>query len=308
MPRDPLPDLAARLVVSWLNARHGRAFGEASRTGEDGPFLAAEGPMRLAVQVAALWEGDPAWDERRLDAAERIRAGLRGPFLLWAPPGADLPQEEPAASEFVRRIAVRGAPMAPATRVEVEFPVRVRLAKTRDEGGYASVVGGLGRYWTAITERVSGTFVLDSTAIRRAPLDERMRDSMFDRVAQVATQVETGQAVEFELWDSWTLQRLDAGDGFALVGAPPSSDPTDGATLRRVIRRRLEEAAVALDGVEADVRCVALVAIVEFAEHEGVSSALRSVAPALYAPFDLLAVLADGEVKPALRPRPLPWQ
>lgn len=307
MPTDLLDAFAARLAFRGLAAQSGRplSFPEAA-PGQPNVFVAEADGARIGLAVARLWEEDPDWNERRMDMAERVRASLRGPYLLWMPPGADLPSEEPAATDFVRRVSVAGAPLAPGARTEVELPAKVRLAKTRDEGGYASVVGGLGRYWTAITERVSGTFLLDTTAIKRAPLDERTRDSMFDRIAQLATQVDTGQAVEFELWDSWTLQRLDEGDGFAIVGAPPSFDPTDGAAIRRLLRRRLEEAARALDAVQADARAVAFVAIVEFAEHEGVSSALRSVSPTLYGPFDLLLTLADGEARIALQRRPLP--
>lgn len=307
MPTDLLDAFAARLAFQRLAAQSGRlvSLPEAA-PGQPNVFVAEADGARIGLVVARLWEEDPGWNERRMEMAERVRASLRGPYLLWMPPGADLPSEEPAATDFVRRISVAGAPLAPGARTEVELPAKVRLAKTRDEGGYASVVGGLGRYWTAITERLSGTFLLDTTAIKRAPLDERTRDSMFDRVAQLATQIDTGQAVEFELWDSWTLQRLDEGDGFAIVGAPPSFDPTDGAAIRRLLRRRLDEAAQALDSVRADARAVAFVAIVEFAEHEGVSSALRSISPALYGSFDLLLTLADGEARIALQLRPLP--
>lgn len=307
MPTDLLDAFAARLAFQRLAAQSGRLLSlPEAAPGQPNVFVAEADGARIGLVVARLWEEDPGWNERQMEMAERVRASLRGPYLLWMPPGADLPSEEPAATDFVRRISVAGAPLAPGARTEVELPAKVRLAKTRDEGGYASVVGGLGRYWTAITERLSGTFLLDTTAIKRAPLDERTRDSMFDRVAQLATQIDTGQAVEFELWDSWTLQRLDEGDGFAIVGAPPSFDPTDGAAIRRLLRRRLDEAAQALDSVRADARAVAFVAIVEFAEHEGVSSALRSISPALYGSFDLLLTLADGEARIALQLRPLP--
>jgi hypothetical protein len=308
MAGDLLPEFASRLAFAHLAVRRGRPFAglAPAGAGHEDIFVADADGARVALRVARLWEDDPVWSERCAEMADRIRASLRGPYLLWVPPGADLPTDEPAATDFVRRVSVAGAPLAPGARTEVELPAPARLAKMRDEGGYASVVGGLGRYWTAITERVSGTFVLDTTAIKRAPLDERARDSMFDRVAQLATQLETGQAVEFELWDSWTLQRLEDGDGFVIVGAPPSFDPTDGAAIRRLLRRRLDEAARALASADAGVRGVAFVAIVEFAQHEGVSSALRSISPALYAPLDLLLVLADGEARVALQPRPLP--
>lgn len=307
MTDDLFGEFAARLAFAHLAARHGRPFSALVAAGDRDVFVSEAGGARVALGVARLWEEDATWNERCSEMAERIRASLRGPYLLWVPPGGDLPAEEPAATEFVRRVSVAGAPLAPGARTEVELPARVRLAKTRDEGGYASVIGGLGRYWTTVTERVSGTFVLDTTAIKRAPLNESARESMFDRIAQLATQIDTGQAVEFELWDSWTLQRLEDGDGFVIVGAPPSFDPADGASLRRLLRRRLDEAARALGAVDAEVRGVAFVAIVEFAEHEGVSSALRSIAPALYAPFDLLLVLADGDARVALQPRPLAW-
>ena len=189
MANDPSREFAARLAFTHLAARHGRPFSApAAAAGHPDIFVSEADAARVALAVAPLWEDDAAWNERCAEMAERIRASLRGPYLLWVPPGGDLPGEEPAATEFIRRVSVAGAPLVPGARTEVELPARVRLVKMRDEGGYASVIGGLGRYWTAVTERVSGTFVLDTTAIKRAPLEESVRESMFDRVAQLATQ------------------------------------------------------------------------------------------------------------------------
>ncbi len=301
---DLLPRFIADLVLQWINATNGRSFAAAGELPGDAPaFDCADGDARLALAVLPLWEEEEGWKRRRREMADRIHAGMRGPYLLWVPPGGDIPIDEPDASEFVRLVTFAGSPLAPGGRAEVKFPAVCRMAKTRDEGGYASVVGGLARYWTAITERVSGTFYVDTSRIKRAPKDERERDAMFDSITQLSLGMQEGQAVEFELNDSWTVQRLREGDGFAIAAAPPSFDASAGAVLRRLLRQRLQAASETLLASEAPARCAAIVTISEFIEHETVSGAVRSLAPALYAAFDLLAVVADGDVKPVFRPR-----
>ena len=45
--------------------------------------------------------------------------------------------------------------------------------------------------------------------------------------------------------------------------------------MRRLVRKRLKDAKAALDGVEADMRGVGLMAIYEYAEHENVGSFVK---------------------------------
>jgi hypothetical protein len=207
----------------------------------------------------------------------------------------------------VQRVQQAAAPLLPGTRAEVELPVPVQLAKMRDEGGYASVIGGLSRWWTLITERVSGTFHVNSAKMRRAPQSAETREKMFDLIGDMSKGLNVGDATEFTTVEAWTVQRLSTeplGErGFAIAQAPPRIDPADGSLMRRLVRKRLKDAAAALDGVEAEVKGVGLVAIYEYAEHENVGSFVKSLDPGLFAKLPLLAAIVDGEVRPIFQPR-----
>jgi hypothetical protein len=227
--------------------------------------------------------------------------------VLWAPPRAAVPAEEPGASDFVMRVQMAAAPMPPGGRNEVDLPVAIQIAKVRDEGGYASVIGGLSRFWTLITERLNGTYHVNSSQLRRAPQDETVRNALFDRIGEVAKGLALGDAVEVDAVEAWTVQRLredPLGErGFAIVQAPPKIDPSEGAIMRRLVRKRLREANDALAAVEADVKGVGLVAVYEYAEHENVGSFVKSLDPSLYAGLQVVAAIVDGEVRPIFQPR-----
>jgi len=303
---------AASLLVDWYGGRTGRAY-TLARVDDGGPVpvYVAESPEgRLAVAICTLWEAesDAAAEEARQAMEERLSAGsVRGPYALWVPPRATVPADEPEASGFVQTVQLAAAPMLPGTRGEVEFPAPVQMAKMRDEGGYASVIGGLSRWWTLITERVNGTFHVNSTRIRRAPQSAEMRERLFERIGEASKALAVGEAAEFEATEAWTLQRLpeDPLDqrGFAIAQAPPGVDTSDGTLMRRLVRKRLQEANAALAGVEADVKGVGLLAIYEYAEHENVGSFVKSLDPGLYAKLQLVAAIADGEVRPIFQPR-----
>src|SRR3989304_3299258 len=94
---------------------------------------------------------------------ERFHARPAGP---GAPPRAGAPHE-PELAAFIERVERAAAALAPGGSMEVAFPVTVKLAKQREEGGYAFVVGGLNRWWTRITENVQGTYYVDSSAVHR---------------------------------------------------------------------------------------------------------------------------------------------
>src|SRR4029079_5479903 len=140
----------------------GATYAFASVAEGDPPvYVARAGEMTAAIAIATLWDAstNAAAEDARVAMEQRLSEGnVRGPYLLWAPPRASVPADEPAASDFVMRVQMACAPMQPGSRNEVDLPVAIQLAKVRDEGGYASVIGGLSRFWTLITERLNGTY------------------------------------------------------------------------------------------------------------------------------------------------------
>lgn len=311
VPPTTVETYAADIAARWWGARSGIDPTLRDAIPGDPPvFLAGEGGARLALAVAPLWDAaaDDDAEAARAMMEERLNAGsVRGPLMVWAPPRASVPAQEPEASDFVLRAQVAAASLPDGGRGELELPVKIQVAKTRDEGGYASVIGGMSRWWTNITDRVDGTFQVNSMQVRRMPQSEPARDRVFDEIARASKVMTKGDAVELEAAEAWTLQRLVASPldrtGFAIVQAPPNIDPSDGTLMRRLVRRRLKDAAVALAPIEAETKGVALMAIYEYAEHENVGSFLKSLDPGLYAPLPLILALVDGEVRPIFVPR-----
>lgn len=309
---DRLALFSAALLVEWFSGRSGRAYALQSAAGEGTPVFVAKsaGGETMAVAIAALWEpaSNAVAEGARQFMEERLSGGLvRGPHILWIPPRAAVPSDEPEASDFTQRVQQAAAPLQPGGRAEVEMTITMQIAKMRDEGGYASVIGGLSRWWTLITERVSGTFHVNSSKMRRAPQSAELREAIFDRIADVSKALNTGDATEIEVTEAWTVQRLTSEplgeSGFAIAQAPPNVDPADGTLMRRLVRRRLKDANEALASVEADMKGVGLIAIYEYAEHENVGSFVKSLDPSLYSGLGLVAAIVDGEVRPIFQPR-----
>jgi hypothetical protein len=302
---------AAALAAEWLGGRLGRDLQlHQVRDGAVPVYVAAEGDGAIALAVATLWEPetDTAADDARQMMEERLSGGLvRGPHVLWVPPAAAVPSREPDASDFVQRVQQAAGPLPAGGRGEVMLPVQLQLGKIRDEGGYASVTGALSRWWTLITERVDGTFYVNANRMRRAPQSSQAREELFDKIGQMSQALQTGQALEFETDEAWTVQRLTyeplGQTGFAIAQAPPRIDPTDGSIMRRLVRKRLKDASGALAGVDAPVKGVVLIAIYDYAEHENLGAFVRSLDPSLYAQLQLVAALVDGEVRPIFQPR-----
>jgi hypothetical protein len=294
----------ARLVLDWLNERYGTSF----RLAGDDTSVATEGDRRVGLHVAPLWEEDRAWHERLTVIRARLDGlGLPGAYLLWLPPRADVPAGEPEASSFIERVRAAASSLSPGARTEVRLPATVKLAKLRDEGGYASVTGGLSRWWTRITENVQGTFAVDSSAVHRITHDGVAREELWQTIGRLSNGVSVGQTAEFEIDEAWTLQRLAdaAAPGFALVGAPPSVDPSDGVLVRRMARKRLAAANDALTPLEVDIRIAGLIGGYEYMEVETASGTLKAIDPSLYSRLEVVCLLADGEVKPVFAPRAL---
>ncbi len=308
---DRLTTYAASLLADWYGGRSGRPYALTSvREGDTPVFLADSPDGTLALAIAPLWEpeSDAEAEDARQFMEDRLSAGLvRGPHMLWVPPRGAVPSEEPDASDFAKRVQQTAAPLQPGDRGEIEMPVPVQLAKLRDEGGYASVIGALSRWWTLITERVDGTFHVNSARMRRAPQSAALREALFDKIGELSKTLNVGDAIEFETPEAWTVQRLPSEplgvSGFAIAQAPPKIDPADGTLMRRIVRKRLKDANAALESVEADIKGVGLIAIYEYAEHENVGSFVKSLDPGLFAKLGLIAAIVDGEVRPIFQPR-----
>lgn len=315
MSRPPqITSYLAHLLLHWLNERYDAQFRLGETRGD--AILATDGARRLGLYVAPLWDEDPAWDERLRAAEQRLSDSTNGAFLLWVPPRAGVPIDEPDASYFVERVLAAATGLAPGERTEVAFPVTVKLAKIREEGGYASVVGGLSRWWTRITENVQGTFSVDSSAVHRITHDGQAREDLWEAIGRFSHGIELGKRAELEINEAWTLQRLPADiaagpalsevEGFALAGAPPSLDPTDGIVVRRTARKRLAAANETLAGLDVDARAVGLLGSYEYAEVETASGTVKAVDPSLYSRLEAVCVLTDGDVRPVFLPKALP--
>ncbi len=308
MPADRRTRYLGRLLLDSINERYGANFALAGREpvegSPDGVLLATDGARRLGLYVAPMWEEDATWDERLSRTEERLAAISDGGYLLWVPPKATVPVDEPDASYFVQRVTTGAATLQAGARTEIAFPVTIRLAKLREEGGYASVAGGLSRWWTRITENVTGTFSVDSNAVHRLTMDGAAREELWQTIGRLSNGINVGQSGEFEIEEAWTLQRLQDSDdsGTVLVGAPLNVDPNDGVLIRRMARKRLAAANESLGALDVELRAAGLLAAYEYAEVETASGTLKAIDPGLYARTQIVALLADGEVKPIFAP------
>jgi hypothetical protein len=305
--------LLSQLLLGWINERYGASFALSDAS------IATDGARRLGLHVAPMWDEVAAWNERLSTMGERLEDVGGGAFILWVPPKAAVPVDEPDATYFVTRVIAAAESLKPGARTEVTFPVTIRLAKLREEGGYASVAGGLSRWWTRITENVQGTFSVDSNALHRLTHDGAAREELWSTIGRLSNGIDVGQSGEFEIEEAWTLQRIDdeslrpfdsaqSGQvqaGVHLVGAPPSVDANDGVLIRRMARKRLAEANEALGALDLELRAVGLIGAYEYAEVETASGTLKAIDPSLYARTQVVALLVDGEVKPVFAPATL---
>ncbi|HWC29647.1 MAG TPA: hypothetical protein VG845_06150 [Dehalococcoidia bacterium] len=299
------PEYAARHFLTWLNERYRREFTPAGEFAEVWQAADAEAGA-LSIFTAELYEAPDEWRERCDELCARLDQTRPGSYLLWQPPGGDLPDGEPEESEWVRRVVLTASKLASGRRGEVRLPVRMALGKVREEGGHASVTGGLGRYWTEISGRLNGSYFLDSRGLNRFTKNDEERTELYDQIGALSQGVELGDVVEFEHEDAWSLQRLARGpasegltDGWAITGCPPGFEPQDGGVIRRLLRRRLADATSVLSGVR-DARVLVLIGADDYIEYEIAGSSLRGFDPTLAAPFDIIALVSDSEVK-ALR-------
>ena len=310
---------AVGMLAAWMSERYFRTFrvpAEADSGASDpGAFDAelAQRDRRVGVTVGALWDGSSppgAEDLESLVGADLEADGEPGAYALWVPPGAPLPVDEPARSQF-RLLVSRGVRgLAPGERRELRVPVTLRLAKIDGNGEYVSVVGGMSSEWTRISEGVPGAFHLDSREIHRLPEERAEVDILVSRVRDRAGLLETGELTTIDVHDYWLVSRLPAEEprGLTVVGAPPEVDALDGALVRRMLRAHIARTLEQRAAGAADMSALVLVGALGHIGDERATAALRGMNPATYSGLDLIALVADGQVRQVLQPRSLPWE
>jgi hypothetical protein len=135
---------AAALLIDWYAGKTARAYTLTSSHDEWAgqalplPVFRAESPDgTLAVAIAKLYEpeSDPAAEDARAFMEERLSAGLvRGPHMLWAPPRAAVPADEPDASDFTQRVQPSSPSPCRWPRCETKAATRPSSAASADGG------------------------------------------------------------------------------------------------------------------------------------------------------------------------------
>jgi len=308
-------DVCLQLFLAWLAQAHGRRFlVEESDYLEPAGLsaLAADGSFRLAVEVRPLLgpSENAVWLAYRDQLQNDIAVDLPGAFALWLPAGADLPSGSSERLDFVKRVRETAFSLEAGERSCVPLPISVYLKKLRQDGNLMSVIGGLNAYWARFTERIRGTYDLDSTRLHRLPESEEHLQGLLDNICQETERIENiGQWLDIETIDAWTIQRLEDGHGVAIMGMPPEEMGDLGLAVRRNFRRILADAAPRLRQRAADLRALVVLGHYARMEQEGATTALRGYDPALYANLDFLCLATDGLIKPLIQAPAhlLPW-
>ena len=310
LPRDRRASLS--LIAAWMGERFYRTFhpvGEDDRSPFDARLLQRE--RSIGVTFASLWEGDerpPGGEElERLVATDLDDDGA---YALWVPPGAALPLDEPRRSEF-RLLVSRGLTgLEPNERREVRIPAVLQLAKVDAGGAYVSVAGGLAAHWTRISEGVEGAYHLDSRALHRLPEEPAELDIIVSLVRDRAALLNVEEVSAVDVHDHWLVSRLPDGGppGLTVIGAPPSVAGRDGSVVRRLLRRAAQRAAEQRGAGDVEFSALVLLAPLAHIEDEMATAALRGMNPTTYGAIDLIALIADGQVRQVLQPRSLPWE
>jgi hypothetical protein len=298
-------DLCLELFLGWLAEAYGRQFEVERRPFSEFTARCSDGQRSLTVDVRLLL--DPSeqgvWQSYRYELEEEISKGLTGAFVLWLPPGADIPAGAEYAGGFVEQVRQAALALEPGQRGQLNLPVKLHLRKSSDQGSLMSVVGGLDPYWVSMSESMKGSFDLDSTAIHRLTESEEERQELIGRICAEASQIERrGHWQALDATDVWTIQRLRQGQGLVIVGAPPELASDMGTGVRRSLRRILSDAGPRLASAGTDLTALVILGIYQYADEENISTALRGFDPGLYTTIDFICLAADGWLKPITQP------
>ena len=308
-PSDP-GEAALLLFLDWCGHRYARSTRVTERSAE------GEALRTARIQVGRRWEldctlinslhGDADLPFEAARAAVEQRLDLEGlPYALWLPRGAELPVGEPGLSQLA--LAANEARPVDGDRLEVRRGVSLYLRRTSLDGSVVTVLGGLAPLWAQFTNRVAGSFQLNAGELHRLPESEEERTDLIERVVLAAGQPDVDDSVVIPAADVWTANRLP-GDRAYVVGSPVAEGDEASAGLRRSLRKLLREAQ-GLSTAPADARALVILAAATELSGEKVSLTLRGMDPTLYSGYDLIAVVADGQVRIVLDPRAgaLPW-
>ncbi len=298
--RQQLAFVAAAAAASSLVA-DGAALAPRA-PGEGALTTVLDGVAEVGVAAVPLFdaEGDAETQRRRAELTERLHAYGARDVVLWAPPGARLPEDGDAAAA---RVAEAGREIEAGETGEVAFPVKIGIRKTGAEGSYMSVLGGLSQQWARFTNQVAGQYQLDSSAVHRLPRDAEAVTRMVDFLVLVANGLRSeGAETTVDSEDTWTVQRIVGLEEPIVLAAPPG-EAVDGRAVRRRLRRGLRDASTELDAAgAAGLRVAVLASIVAQMDRELASIALRGIDPAVLAGWDCILLAADGETRALLGP------
>ena len=301
-PAEPA-EAALRFFMRWFGGHYARslAVDDKDETGE-GLLVATLTVGRqwrlqavvldtLAPEATLPYEAARAAIEQRLDESGRAT-------VLWAPRGAPLPSGEPASGDLLE--AIRVAQPLEDGRLEVRRPVRLYLRRTSTTGSVITILGGLAPHWAQFTNRVPGSFQINSTELYRLPLSPDERDALRERIVMAAGQpdVDDGSVIVTE--DAWTANELDDG-GSCVIGSPVAESDEQSAALRRTLRAGLRAAAGRRDSTAA-ARALVVLGGATYAGEERLSLLLRGIDPAQYSGYEIIVVVTDGVVKRVMTP------
>jgi hypothetical protein len=307
-PADP-SEAGLRLFLSWFGSHYARSVTVASAQSDTSVLSARVSVGRrwsLAVTVlnTLAADADMKWEAARAAIEQRLDAGGRS-IALWAPRGAVLPAQEPGLSQLA--VAVEEAQSLEDGRLEVRRPVTVYLRRVGTTGSVVTALGGLAASWAQFTNRVPGTFQLNSQEILRLPASQDERDQLTEAIVLASQQPDVDETRIVPAVDAWTANDLGSGQS-CVMGTPQPETDEWSASLRRNLRRLLKRADE-LREKEADARALVVLGASTYADDEKLSWALRGMDPTLHAGHEILAVVADGMVKTLMQPhrQTLPW-
>ena len=299
---------AIEMLTGWMGEHYFRTFLPSDDDSAPFDVVLNQRDRRAGITIGGL--GVESGQSGTSTIEELLTSDVEvGSYVLWVPPGAEIPADEPELSAFRVRVANGMRGLEANERREVRLPAKLLLAKTGTEGEYVSVTGELSTHWTRISEGVDGSFHLDSRALHRLPEEQAELDILISRVRDRAALLNESERTHVDVHDYWLVSRLpgDEPAGVTSVGAPPDFNPADGASIRRLLRQHISRATEQRQEGECDFSVILLIGAFGHMEDEMVTVALRGMNPTSYSTVALIALVTDGRVREILQPRSLPW-